>query len=143
MYGCSPEIAKRLQKQKEERLQRERILEQKMKEIFEAFMARFERYIRTLASRLQIMLSFFLILCKSSGFPTDPGQPSCSTMPWNIRPALVVLWGVCWMFARPPSQVSPRDRSGVKGGVDFAILGKFTQYVCLVFSPINKCHRPL
>jgi predicted membrane protein len=22
----------------------------------------------------------------------------CTTMPWTIRPALLVLWGVCWMF---------------------------------------------
>jgi hypothetical protein len=22
----------------------------------------------------------------------------CTTMPWTIWPALVVLWGVCWMF---------------------------------------------
>lgn len=27
------------------------------------------------------------------------GQPPLnSTMPWNIKPSLVVLWGVCWMF---------------------------------------------
>ena len=24
--------------------------------------------------------------------------PLNSTMPWNIKPSLVVLWGVCWMF---------------------------------------------
>lgn len=131
-------LLKELLQVMEARKQRQRI-----KELFEALMTRFERSIRTLASRLQIMLSFFLILCKSSGFPTDPGQTSCSTMPWNIRPALVVLWGVCWMFARPPSQVDARDRFGVKDGVEFTILGKFTQYVCLVFAPTNMCHRTL
>ena len=27
------------------------------------------------------------------------GQPPLSTtMPWNIKPSLMVLWGVCWMF---------------------------------------------
>ena len=25
-------------------------------------------------------------------------RPPCTTMPWSIWPALVVLWGVCWMF---------------------------------------------
>ncbi len=25
-------------------------------------------------------------------------RPPCTTMPWCIRPALAVLWGVCWMF---------------------------------------------
>ena len=29
-----------------------------------------------------------------------PGRirPPCTTMPWTVWPALVVLWGVCWMF---------------------------------------------
>ncbi len=27
------------------------------------------------------------------------GQPPLNTtMPWNVKPSLVVLWGVCWMF---------------------------------------------
>jgi hypothetical protein len=29
---------------------------------------------------------------------TDGEPPLSTTMPWNIRPCLVVLWGVCWMF---------------------------------------------
>jgi hypothetical protein len=29
-------------------------------------------------------------------------RPPCTTMPWNIWPALVVLWGVCWMFYGSP-----------------------------------------
>jgi hypothetical protein len=24
-----------------------------------------------------------------------------ATWPWNIKPALLVLWGVCWMFIYP------------------------------------------
>lgn len=28
----------------------------------------------------------------------DSQPPFSATMPWNIRPSLVVLWGVCWMF---------------------------------------------
>ncbi|KAK4187009.1 hypothetical protein QBC35DRAFT_499817 [Podospora australis] len=28
-------------------------------------------------------------------------RPNCTTMPWTIWPALVVLWGVCWMFYSP------------------------------------------
>jgi hypothetical protein len=27
----------------------------------------------------------------------------CTTMPWTIAPALLVLWGVCWMFFGSPS----------------------------------------
>lgn len=28
-------------------------------------------------------------------------RPLSTTWPWNIRPSLVVLWGVCWMFYTP------------------------------------------
>ena len=28
----------------------------------------------------------------------DGRRPLSTTWPWNIRPSLVVLWGVCWMF---------------------------------------------
>jgi hypothetical protein len=27
----------------------------------------------------------------------------CTTMPWTIAPALLILWGVCWMFLGSPS----------------------------------------
>jgi hypothetical protein len=30
-------------------------------------------------------------------------RPRCTTMPWDIWPSLVVLWGVCWMFYAPIS----------------------------------------
>jgi hypothetical protein len=35
----------------------------------------------------------------------DGQRPLSTTMPWTIWPALVVLWGVCWMFY--PSPRSP------------------------------------
>lgn len=39
-----------------------------------------------------------LLLCFAlSEFP-NRRRPPCTTMPWTIWPALVVLWGVCWMF---------------------------------------------
>ena len=34
-------------------------------------------------------------------------HPLSTTWPWNIKPALLVLWGVCWMFydnEAPPSR---------------------------------------
>jgi hypothetical protein len=40
------------------------------------------------------LLSLFLSLSEFSGRL----RPPCTTMPWMISPALVVLWGVCWMF---------------------------------------------
>ncbi|KAK4224508.1 hypothetical protein QBC38DRAFT_15818 [Podospora fimiseda] len=36
----------------------------------------------------------------SREFPCNMRHP-CTTMPWTIWPALVVLWGVCWMFYTP------------------------------------------
>ncbi len=39
--------------------------------------------------------ALFLLLI--SEFPNRL-RPPCTTMPWTIWPALVVLWGVCWMF---------------------------------------------
>ncbi|KAJ4029252.1 hypothetical protein NW756_014356 [Fusarium oxysporum] len=31
----------------------------------------------------------------------------CTTMPWTILPALLVLWGVCWMFIIGPGDLQP------------------------------------
>lgn len=37
---------------------------------------------------------------KLDWFSEWPGgrRPLSTTWPWNIKPSLVVLWGVCWMF---------------------------------------------
>ena len=40
--------------------------------------------------------------------------PLNSTMPWNIKPSLLVLWGVCWMFYKGSSR--PRARQQQAGG---------------------------
>lgn len=39
-------------------------------------------------------------LARVSWFTEWPNgqRPLSTTWPWNIRPSLVVLWGVCWMF---------------------------------------------
>ena len=39
-------------------------------------------------------------------------RPLSTTWPWNIKPSLVVLWGVCWMFygnILPPSESGEPD----------------------------------
>ena len=38
-------------------------------------------------------------------------RPLSTTWPWNIRPSLVILWGVCWMFypSEQNNQVEPRS----------------------------------
>jgi hypothetical protein len=43
-----------------------------------------------------------LLFTISSTYP-ETIRPRCTTMPWTIWPALVVLWGVCWMFYSPGS----------------------------------------
>jgi hypothetical protein len=50
---------------------------------------------RRLEAKLQKGLSDYVD--DLSVFP-NRRRPPCTTMPWNIWPALVVLWGVCWMF---------------------------------------------
>lgn len=60
-------------------------------------MVRRFRVISKVDIRLQVNLEYLLLFCKSSKFP-DGDEPACTTMPWNILPALIVLWGVCWMF---------------------------------------------
>lgn len=42
-------------------------------------------------------LIYFILYFSFSEFPNRL-RPLCTTMPWTIWPALVVLWGVCWMF---------------------------------------------
>jgi hypothetical protein len=46
------------------------------------------------------LLYLILIFSFFSEFPNSFRHP-CTTMPWTIWPALVVLWGVCWMFYGP------------------------------------------
>jgi hypothetical protein len=43
------------------------------------------------------VLYLLLLYLSFSEFPNRL-RPPCTTMPWTIWPALVVLWGVCWMF---------------------------------------------
>ena len=60
------------------------------------------RFLIFLARRLQTVLQIDLSSDRLSEFPNKL-RPPCTTMPWNIRPALVVLWGVCWMFYSSPT----------------------------------------
>ncbi|KAJ4286969.1 hypothetical protein N0V90_012849 [Kalmusia sp. IMI 367209] len=93
---------------REDELNEDQRQEEKEQRQFEIYMARFELLIRRFAIRLQIFLEFLLILCKFSGI-LDRDKPICMTMPWNIRPVLVVLWGVCWMFYTPQGYVDPTE----------------------------------
>lgn len=52
---------------------------------------------RTLLEFLHALAVTICLLALSSEFPNN-FRHTCTTMPWTIWPALVVLWGVCWMF---------------------------------------------
>lgn len=57
----------------------------------------------TLAFQALLLQTIFQLFLKGTGFEgfgvfPNRQRPKCTTMPWNIWPSLVVLWGVCWMF---------------------------------------------
>jgi hypothetical protein len=58
------------------------------------------RLLKHLALLLLKILRFLLSYIRSAGF-MNRRRPKCTTMPWEIWPSLVVLWGVCWMFYPP------------------------------------------
>lgn len=58
------------------------------------------RFLEHLALLLLKIIRFLLSYIRSAGF-MNRRRPKCTTMPWEIWPSLVVLWGVCWMFNPP------------------------------------------
>lgn len=54
-------------------------------------------FLEYLALLLQNFFQYLLLFGNFVEFP-NRRRPKCTTMPWNIWPSLVVLWGVCWMF---------------------------------------------
>jgi hypothetical protein len=58
------------------------------------------RFLEHLALLLLKTLRFLLSYIRSAGF-MNRRRPKCTTMPWEIWPSLVVLWGVCWRFYPP------------------------------------------
>lgn len=68
-----------------------------------------DNLVQRLCNLLRFLIFLWARLLASRTFHRDfsvfPGKrrPPCTTMPWTIWPALVVLWGVCWMFYTPSS----------------------------------------
>lgn len=65
-------------------------------EVGRGILERLDRIIQT----LQRWLNLFALFLSRFFFFEYPNnlRHLCTTMPWSIWPALVVLWGVCWMF---------------------------------------------
>lgn len=59
------------------------------------------RCLKLVAFILQCFQALFTISCTFKFEWPDGRRPPCTTMPWNIWPSLMVLWGVCWMFYSP------------------------------------------
>jgi hypothetical protein len=70
------------------------------------------RFLMFLGRRLQTVLQIDLSLDHLSEFPNRLCPP-WTTMPWNVRPALVVLWGVCWMFYSRPTTPRPDESHAI------------------------------
>jgi hypothetical protein len=77
------------------------------------------KYMRRVFSLLsmiwQKLLDTLLFFCNFSGFP-HKYRPPCTTMPWNIWPSLVVLWGVCWMFYNPVHPIGDAESQAIETG---------------------------
>lgn len=86
----------------EERQRREK------QHLYDIYLEHFGNQIRGVVDRLRLFLQFLLIPCKTPKFP-DGDEPMCTTMPWNILPALAVLWGMCWMFYSSPGHVDQTE----------------------------------
>ena len=46
---------------------------------------------------------------------SDCHRPLSTTWPWNIKPSLLVLWGVCWMFYGPSDKNEYRTTRNPRG----------------------------
>jgi hypothetical protein len=110
----------------EDQLKEDERLRAEKKQQLESHMDRIERLFRALAMLVEKLLEALLFFCNFSEFP-NKYRPPCTTMPWNIRPALLVLWGVCWMFfyhsSTGPRTGEPSTASGTS--LPFANLNSF------------------
>jgi hypothetical protein len=99
------EICERLEQAEREealeQLERETVEQAEREQLEHERIARLWRSLEYLALLLLSILRFLLGCSKFGGFQNRE-RPRCTTMPWNIWPSLVVLWGVCWMFVNTP-----------------------------------------
>ena len=47
-------------------------------------------------------------------------RPLSTTWPWNIKPSLLVLWGVCWMFHGPSGDNKRRPTRNPRGAANLS-----------------------
>lgn len=71
---------------------------------------RLQTYLAFFALLIQRLLALMVVFCSQSGFQPRR-RPPCTTMPWDIKSALLVLWGVCWMFYNPIAKSALEDQA--------------------------------
>jgi hypothetical protein len=88
-----------LESYKDDLISCEALLDVQAQNFFTEYIARLILHYVALLQRLHNKLTY-----ATSTFSVYPNsrRPLCKTMPWNILPSLVILWGVCWMFYTPP-----------------------------------------
>ena len=97
----------------------QRYEEARREEALQRYNERLERICRVfdlLSTIWQKLLDSLLFFCNFSGFP-HKYRPPCRTMPWNIWPSLVVLWGVCWMFYNHLSPIGDAELQAIEAGI--------------------------
>jgi len=81
-------------------------LDGKLEEFSEEYPKEWLQYLLQALQALACLLRAILWFILSGAVFSEFGKrkrPKCTTMPWDIWPSLVVLWGVCWMFYTPIS----------------------------------------
>jgi hypothetical protein len=89
--------------------------EEEARQRYNELLEHMRRVFSLLSMIWQKLLDTLLFFCNFSGFP-HKYRPPCTTMPWNIWPALVVLWGVCWMFWNPVHPICDAESRAVETG---------------------------
>jgi hypothetical protein len=88
-----------LESYKDDLISCETLLDVQTQSLCMVYIARLILHYVVILQRLHNKLTY--ATCTFSVYPNSR-RPLCKTMPWDILPSLVILWGVCWMFYTPP-----------------------------------------
>ena len=66
-------------------------------------------------------------------------RPLSTTWPWNIKPALVILWGVCWMFYDDSTRTGTWDQAAGFPNFRTGQLPRTAPGTWLTTKEIRKC----
>jgi hypothetical protein len=101
-------------------------------------LGRIRRLINLLTLLWQRILESLIFFSNFSVFP-NKHRPPCTTMPWNIRPALVVLWGVCWMFYDRRSPIDSSLQSSLEDEIIVPSSCKVLPHLNFLLTQLTFC----